>query len=206
MGASIRAAPQPAMRNGAYAADIERGEKHHGQQNPHMSNRNGSRGVTLFELLFALAIVAALTSLALPTMRAALRAGSVRTATIELLTGLQQARASSITTGTPGVLCLTDGNGNCLTKGGTAAAWSAFLETENRQVPLAARSLPPGVLLKASRPRLSFQPDSLSASTATLTICDSQGLARARVIVISQGGRLRLAPADDKPGELSCSA
>ena len=157
--------------------------------------RNQCRGVTLFELLFGLVIVAVLTGLALPSMRSALRAGAVRTATFELLGGLNQVHASSISAGSPGVLCLADRNGNCLAEGGTATAWRAFLVTERRQLPLNARSLPSGVLLKSSRAKLSFWPDSLAASTATLTICDAQGLARPRSIVISQAGRLRIAEA-----------
>ena len=148
-------------------------------------------------MLFGLAIVGILAGLAFPSMRAALRTGSVRSATFELVAGLQQTRASSIAAARPGVLCLTagDGSGNesCLPDGGTASAWRAFLEAEGRQVPLAARALPAGVRLKANRARLAFWPDSLSASTATLTICDSFGLARSREIVISQSGRLRLA-------------
>ena len=160
-----------------------------------MPRRNGSRGVTLFELLFGLAIVAILTGLALPSMRAALRTGAVRSATFELLAGLQQARASSIAAGSPGMLCLADGNGSCLAEGGTARAWRAFLVSDGRQLPLSAAALPPGILLAASRPRLSFWPDSHSASTATLTICDSQGFASPRAIVLSQAGRLRLADA-----------
>jgi type IV fimbrial biogenesis protein FimT len=185
------------MRNSANAAVLGRGKKRNEQQDLHMRKRKGSRGVTLVELLFGLAIAAILTGLVLPSMRSALRAASVRTATFELLAGLQQTRASSIAAARPGVLCLADGAGNCLGNAGTAGAWRAFLEAEGGQLPLAARELPSGVLLKASRSRLAFWPDSLSASTATLTICDTQGIARPRAIVMSQGGRLRLGESPD---------
>lgn len=162
-----------------------------------MRNRKGCRGVSLLELLFGLAIVAIITGLALPSLRSALRTGSIRSATVELLAGLQQTRASAISMGRPGVLCLADAAGNCLGSGGTAMAWRAFLEAPGRQIPLGAGALPAGVLLKSSRSRLAFWPDSLSASTATLTICDVQGLARPRAIALSQGGRLRMAEAMD---------
>ena len=149
------------------------------------------------ELLFGVAIVGILAGLTFPSMRTALRTGSVRSASFELLAGLQQTRASSIAAARPGVFCLTEkqasGSEACLPEGGTGAAWRAFLEDEGRQVPLAARALPAGVRLKSNRARLSFWPDSLSASTATLTICDASGLARPREIIINQAGRLRLA-------------
>jgi type IV fimbrial biogenesis protein FimT len=181
------------MRNSAKTVVIQRGEKRARQQNPHM--RRQCRGVTLFELLFGLAIVATLTGFALPSMRTALRAAAVRSAAFELLAGLQQTRASAIATGRAGVLCLTDGNGNCVPEGGTSGAWRAFLVADGNQLPLTTRALPPGVLLRSTRSRVSFWPDSLSASTATLTICDAQGIARPRTVVLSQGGRLRLADA-----------
>ncbi len=47
-------------------------------------------------------------------------------------------------------------------------------------------------MLRASRNRLDFWPYALAASTSTLTICDAQGIAPPRAIVISQTGRVRL--------------
>src|SRR5262245_19363171 len=108
MGASIRAAFRAAMRKRAKTADFETGNTRFRQQDPGMRNRNGSRGVTLVELCFGLAIVAILTSLAAPSMRTALRASAVRSSTLELLAGVQQTRASSIVEGRPGTLCLAD--------------------------------------------------------------------------------------------------
>ncbi len=175
MGASIRAAYRPAMRNRAKTAVFETGSTHSRQQNPHMRNRNGSRGVTLFELCFGLAIVAILTGLAVPSLRGAMRAGAVRSATLELLAGVQQTRASSIVEARPGTLCLGDTAGNCLRGNGPASSWQTFLKDGDRQLPLAARDLPADVVLRASRPRLEFWPDAFAASTITLTICDAQG-------------------------------
>jgi type IV fimbrial biogenesis protein FimT len=153
----------------------------------------GSRGVTLIELCFAVAVVAVLAGLAVPSMRTALRNAAMRSAVLELLTGLQQTRTSSITQARPGVLCLVDAGGNCLGKGGPAVAWAAFLEGREGRTPLAGGPLPRGLELRATRARLSFWPDSLAATTSTLTICDRAGFARPRALVISQNGRVRLA-------------
>jgi Tfp pilus assembly protein FimT len=126
-------------------------------------------------------------------MRGALRSSAVRSATLELLAGVQQTRASSIVAARPGTLCLADGAGRCLQRNGPATSWHAFLRDGDREVQLAGHSLPSGIVLRASRPRLEFWPDSLAASTITLTICDSHGLAAPRAVVISQTGRVRLA-------------
>ena len=180
------------MRNSAYTGVLKRGENHNGTQNPHMRKRKGSPGVTLIELCFGLGIVAILAGLAVPSMRAALRAGAVRSATLELLAGLQQARATSIVAALPATLCLSDRAGNCLRGNAPATAWSAFLDDRGTARTLDRRVLPAGIELRASRNRLDFWPDALAASTSTLTICDTQGIAPPRAIVISQTGRVRL--------------
>jgi type IV fimbrial biogenesis protein FimT len=165
------------------------------QQNPDMDTRQGSRGITLIELCFALAVVAILAGLAVPGMRAALREAAVRSATLELLTGLQQTRTGSIAQSRPGVFCLSDAEGRCLAGTGTALAWAAFLEGRGGTTALAGGPLPRGLELRATRARLSFWPDSLAATPSTLTICDRAGFARPRALVISQSGRVRLADA-----------
>jgi prepilin-type N-terminal cleavage/methylation domain-containing protein len=192
MGASIRAGPRAAMRNSANTGVLERGKKHDGQQNLHMRNRKGSRGVTLIELCFGLAVVAILAGLAVPSMRGVLRAGAVRSATLELLAGVQQTRATSILAARTATLCLSDQAGNCLHGNAPAGAWSAFLDDDGNTRTLDRRELPAGIVLRASRNRLDFWPYALAASTNTLTICDSQGIAPPRTIVISQTGRVRL--------------
>ena len=197
MAASIRAALRPAMRNRAKTAVFETGSTHWRQQNPHMRKRNGSRGVTLFELCFGLAIVAILTGLAVPSLRGALRAGAVRSATLELLAGVQQTRASSIVEARPGTLCLSDAAGACLRGNGAGIVLAGISEDGARRRPLAARTLPADVVLHASRPQLDFWPDAFAASTITLTICDTQGVTPPRAIVISQTGRVRLAAATE---------
>ena len=161
------------------------------------------KGVTLLELCCALALVAVLAGLAAPTFRASARATAVRSAAFELMTGLQQTRGNSIVEARPGVLCFMDAARNCLDAAAPAVAWRAYLETESGETKGGAQiaaevSLPPGVTVRSARPRIRFWPSSLSASTATLTICDAHGLAAPRAIVISQNGRARFGvPAAD---------
>jgi type IV fimbrial biogenesis protein FimT len=157
-----------------------------------MKSRQGSHGVTLIELCFGVAVVAILAGLAVPSMRTALRNAAMRSTVLELLAGLQQARTGSIAQSRPGVFCLSNAEGQCVTSG-TAVAWAAFLEGRGDRTPLAGGPLPRGLELRATRPKLNFWPDSLAATTSTLTICDRAGIARPRAVIISQSGRVRLA-------------
>jgi Tfp pilus assembly protein FimT len=160
-----------------------------------MRNRKGCRGVTLIELCFGVAVVATLATLAAPGFRSALRDSAVRSALFELNSALHATRASSIVEARTGVLCLSDGIGNCLPGMDSSNAWTAYLDVEGRPRPLAGQALAPGLVIHATRPRLTFWPDARAATPVTLTICDSQGIARPRAIVLSQTGRIRLAEA-----------
>lgn len=155
---------------------------------PHSS----SRGVTLIELCFALAIVAVLAGLAAPGFRGTLRAAAVRAATYELLAGLQQMRGRSIVQSSPGILCPSDAAGSCLPAARPSSFWRASLDAAAGPVGVELHDLPAGVVVRASRAPLRFWPDSLAASTGTLTICDEQRVASPRAIVVSVSGRARL--------------
>ena len=161
-----------------------------------------SRGFTLLELCVGLALVALLAGIAAPSFRVGLRNAAVRSAAHELMTGLQQTRATAIVESRPGVLCLSDATGNCRDTDRTARTWHAFLEVEGTPRTLAARELPTGITLRGTRARIRFSARSLAASTATLTICDAQGIAAPRAIVISQNARARFAAAS----EAACGA
>lgn len=158
--------------------------------------RKSRRGFTLMELCVGLALVALLVGMAVPSFRQGLRNAAVRTAAHELMTGLQQVRATAILESRPGVLCLSDAAGNCRESEG-ATAWSAFLEVGGTSRPIVSRALPAGLTLRATRPRVRFSPRALASSTSTLTICDAQGVAAPRAIVLSQNARARFAVASE---------
>ena len=153
-------------------------------------------GVTLIELLFSLGLLALLAGLAAPGFRQGLRAAAVRSATFELALGLQQIRANSILESRTGLLCPADSSGNCLASGAEASGWRAFLEDGAIRRPMGGQNLPRGVYLRATRSPIRFWPSSYSASAGTLTICDVQGIAPPRSLVLSAGGRARLSAAD----------
>jgi type IV fimbrial biogenesis protein FimT len=170
-------------------------------------------GVTLLELVFSMGLLALLAGLAVPGFRSSLRAAAVRSATFELLAGVQQARANSILESRPGLLCPTDSAGTCLASGQLAGSWRAYLATDPGatepgttapgetgpgasgagQRELGGQVLPRGVMVHSTRSPLRFWPTAFAASPGTLTICDMRNDVPPRAIVISQSGRARLA-------------
>lgn len=160
-----------------------------------MRCRKGLRGITLIELCFGLAIVAMLAGMAAPGFHSSLRAAAVRSATFELLAGLQQTRGNAILESRPANLCPSDAAGNCLSAYTPSSYWRASVETDTDRPPPVSHALPAGVVVRASRSPLRFWPDALRASTGTLTICDSHGIAPPRAIVLSLSGRARLTTA-----------
>jgi type IV fimbrial biogenesis protein FimT len=159
-----------------------------------MSIENRCRGVTLIELCFGLAIVAVIAGLAAPGFRSSLRAAAVRSATFELLAGLQQTRGNAILESRPLDLCPSDAAGNCLAPNAASPYWRTSWAGAGHPAP-ASQALPAGVVVRATRSPVWFSPDALGASNATLTICDLQGVAPPRAIVLSLSGRARLAAA-----------
>jgi len=159
-----------------------------------MRVENHCRGITLIELCFGLAIVATLAGVAAPGFRTLLRTSAVRSATFDLLAGLQQTRGNAILESRLLELCPSDETGNCLAAGVATPYWRNS-PADGGQSPRGSRALPAGVVVRATRSPLWFSPDALGASTGTLTICDEQGVAPPRAIVLSLSGRARLAAA-----------
>lgn len=166
-----------------------------------MHGRKRCLGATLIELLFGLAVVAVLAGVAVPGFHGMMRESAVRSATLEVLGGLQRARTDAILQALPGGLCPSDARGQCRPAGEAATAWTAFVESGGTRSAFGVHALPAGVTLRSTRSPLRFWPDARAASTGTLTICDARGVARTRAVVVSQGGRARL----DSPGTASCS-
>jgi len=154
-----------------------------------ISTRNRRQaGLTLIELCFGLAIVAVLAGLAAPGFQSSLRAAAVRSATFDLLAGLQQARGSAILESRALQLCPSDATGRCVAAGVPTSYWQVALPDAGH----ASHELPPGIVVRASRSPLWFSPDALGATTGTLTICDERRVAASRAIVLSVSGRTRL--------------
>ena len=164
--------------------------------------RRRGRGLTMLELMVALAIGAVLAGLAVPGFASLKRSAGLSSAANELLWALHMARSSAVLRGLPVALCLTADDQGCLAAPDVAAAgWLVYLPegqaTATRAAPvgevLHRFELPAGLAVSGSRPAVTFWPVTRAASTSTFDLCDVRGRGPGRSIVVSQTGRPRVA-------------
>lgn len=167
-------------------------------------------GMTLLELVLTLAILAIVSTAAMPAF-ADLRRNAVRTATVnDFLHALYLARSEAINRMEVVSVCKSvDGRrcGNDLP--GWNTGWLVFANRDRDQPPVVDPDEPvlrtwsgwPAGSITANRPAFSFRPVQQSGVNGTVLFCDAGGAASARAIVISQTGRPRATTrdADDRP-------
>lgn len=160
-------------------------------------------GLTLAELVVSLAVAAVLAALAAPGF-AALRHSATLTATGDQLLGaLYFAQASAARTGIPAVVCLLPGPSlQCgRLPGAPAAGWLSFLENVPRapadftggDTRLGQARLDSGVILRGTRPAVTFWPAARAGTTTTFTLCDARDRSSGLAVIVSETGRPRVA-------------
>ena len=161
-----------------------------------------SRGFTLVELLMVLAIVAVLSTLAVPAFGAFIGRTQARTARNVLETSLNQARIAAVNRGGHVVVCPSLDGERCARSTIWHPGWILFSDldhdrTRSAAEPLLAvgqvRSVGVAIVASSGRLALDYRPDgSASGTNLTLTVCDRHSGARgASTIVVSPSGRVR---------------
>ena len=161
-------------------------------------------GMTLLELLLALAIGASLVAIAIPAWSSAsegVHAAAAQAALFETLLG---AVNHATVTGAEVVLCPGDASG-CRDSVDWSRGWVAWADLDGDRahdpgetVLHAEPALPGSVHLRSTsgRRRLVFQPNGGNAgSNVTFTLCDGRGAGRARALILANDGRLHASPA-----------
>jgi type IV fimbrial biogenesis protein FimT len=170
------------------------------------------RGLTLIELLIALAVLGVLFGVAVPAFSGGLEAARASDARAGLLASLMTAQGKAAITGAHGVLCPSFDGANCDDSPDWSTGWLVFLDSNGSreveggeqilhvQAPLSGR-----VHLRSTvgRTRIVFQGNGGNAgSNVTFTLCDGRGPSRARALIMSNTGGLR----DDVPSAAGIAA
>ena len=159
------------------------------------------RGLTLIELMVALAVAGVLFAVAVPAFSGGLEAARSSDARAGLLASLMAASGHAAIAGVHGVLCPSLDGSSCVDSADWTTGWLVFLDSNgNReleggerilriQAPLSGK-----VHLRSTvgRTRIVFQGNGGNAgSNVTFTLCDGRGPSRARALIMSNTGSLR---------------
>ena len=169
---------------------------------------------TLVELMIALAILAILLGIALPSFGNAMEAARSTDAKAALLASITRAVNRATVTGTRAVLCPSSDGDACSGGFDWSAGWIVFMDRNaNRErdagerLVLAEDALGGEVRLRSStgRRRIVFQGNGGNAgSNVTFTLCDGRGPAKAETIVLNNRGRLRYGSPTPEAAAAAC--
>lgn len=160
-------------------------------------------GLTLLELLTAIAIVAVLAGIAVPALDRVMLNARRAAAMESLLRAAWFARTEALQRGRPVILCASVGGDGCTPD---PAAWTSGWLVASADAPMAALRRGPGATdprarLLANRAAFSFEPHDRRSTNGTLAWCDDRGATAARAVVIAPTGRPRL---ERGAGSLAC--
>jgi len=152
---------------------------------------SGRAGFTLIELMVTIAVLAIITAIAVPSMRALILANRLTAASTELVTALQLARSEAIRRNAPVTVCSTANGTAC----SGAAAWDRWIilghdNTSGADEVIRDTSAQGGVQVSGPAAGIRFRPSGMLNAQAAVTAClpvdnpsDNQ-----RVITMMVGG------------------
>lgn len=161
-------------------------------------------GMTLVEQIMVLAIIAALTGMAIPSLRRLLSHSELQVAQTDFVAALQHARGVAVTTGKRTLFCPTRDGNNCSNDMRWDSGWLLGHDTDhNNQPDNGALYTGPGYQGKLvihssdNRHYVRFQPDgSAGGSNLTLVFCHPSSTEQVLSVFVSIAGRIRGAPAN----------
>ena len=173
--------------------------------------RNRETGMTLVELVCAIAIVMVVTAFAVSGASAAINAARTSNSVANLFAALTRARSFAATAGVDVVLCPSADGRTCADGDHWEIGWIAFAathsgsdRTDDEALLLRQEALPRRVHLvtSAGRARVRFQPSGSNAgSNVTFTFCDGRGPRAASAYAMANNGSLH---ASDDRSDLRC--
>lgn len=128
-------------------------------------------GVTLVELMFAILILAILTTIAVPSFREASLSSRLNAISSSLHAAVQVARSEAIKANAPTTLCTSADGATCAGAGDWEQGW-IVLDADSHVIQ-SQPALPAGfkVVESGGVRSLTFQPIGIASSDATFTVC-----------------------------------
>jgi len=175
------------------------------------SQRRGSnqRGMTLIELVMALAVVAIVVSLASPSLGSLVNRNRIVAASNELVASINLARQNAVMQRAITSLCPSTDGQRCTGANRWDEGWIVFRDPDNNRQPesqsdvLRVFSSLEGLHSdSAGRTRIRYFPTGFATGTnLTIKLCDPQYPDQSRAVIVSNSGRARV---DRIPRHLSC--
>lgn len=171
------------------------------------------RGITLVELLFAVAIIAILGTVSLPALGGLMRSEQSRSAHNALVTALNLARSTAAARGSDVAVCPSADGANCDASVWWQHGWIAFVDGngdgkragDETIVQVGPSLAGIAIASSAGRRHVSYRGDGSSpGSNLTFTLCDSRGPSSASTIVVSNSGRIRTGKASAAQAAAAC--
>jgi type IV fimbrial biogenesis protein FimT len=162
------------------------------------------RGVTLIEQIMVLAIIAVLMGIAAPPLRQLLSRNELRVAQTDFIAALQHAREAAVMSGKRTLFCPTRDGSSCSDATRWESGWLLGRDSNRDDQPdggplHVGQGYAGKVAIYSSGGRhvVRFHPDgSASGSNITLLFCQPSKASDALVVVVSNAGRIRGAPAN----------
>ncbi|WP_404613190.1 GspH/FimT family pseudopilin [Rhodanobacter hydrolyticus] len=175
-------------------------------------SRDRPRGATLIEQIMVVAILGVLTAIAAPSLARFVRHNRMQVAQMDFIAALQHARGIAVTTGKTALFCPSRDGMRCSGETRWESGWLVGHDQDRDgqpdAAPLRTRAGYTGITVLGDNGRqfVRFRSDgSASGTTNTLRFCSRNDPDQALVVVVSNIGRIRGAPASTAEAA-SCAA
>jgi len=172
------------------------------------------RGLTLIELMFAIAIVAVLCAVSIPSFSSVIAATKSRSASNTLVTGLNLARSVATSRQGDVVMCPSAAGETCDNTFWWQHGWIVFhdlnrnSQRDTGEPILNVTQTLPGIAIatSAGRDHVTYRGQGAATGTnLTFTLCDKRGPKYASTVVVSNPGRPRTGPATPAQAAAACA-
>lgn len=181
----------------------------------HSASPRYRHGLTLIELIIALAIMAIILTLAAPSFAALLQDTRLTTTVNSLVSTLQHARSEAIKRGISIVVCKGQPDVGCSNRRSWSEGWFSFVDSdgdrdwsENEAQLWSQPALSEGTQLNfaafPSANHVFYYPEGSASSNGTFVFCDTRGSNHAKALILANSGRLRISDKTSTGAPLSC--